>query len=427
LGLRLSMSEHKIIVLGAGRSSKWLVNWLEAQADVGGIVLQIVDGVLPAYALRSNTEFLLREIDASFDFERLLADAFICVSLLPPNLHLGAMRACVYTGTHFLSASYETAEARALDAAAIEKGILILNECGFDPGFDHVTALAMIAQVHAWGGHIQSFESDSGGLPAITDLNDWGYRFFWNPANVVSAGLLGARFKERGQDLLISYPEVFRHYRLIGNEGSRELVAYPNRDSLNYQVAYELPNAETFVRGTIRYQHFCDRWAAFAEANVASATAVFAADCTFEKWAGHFRWHARAHEMLLDLITEANFGDKILGQPMYSYDVLLKLLTACWNPGQGYTDRILMRHRIIYELDGNRHAYVGTLDLEGTPAATAMAHMVGLPLAIVVELLGKERLSGVRTPIDSILWPRIYQNLPNHNINLIHENLPLKP
>jgi spermidine synthase len=33
-------------------------------------------------------------------------------------------------------------------------------------------------------------------------------------------------------------------------------VAYPNRDSLPFQQFYNIPEAETVVRGTLRYQGF---------------------------------------------------------------------------------------------------------------------------------------------------------------------------
>ena len=34
------------------------------------------------------------------------------------------------------------------------------------------------------------------------------------------------------------------------------LVAYPNRDSTTFREKYEIPEAETVIRGTLRYQGF---------------------------------------------------------------------------------------------------------------------------------------------------------------------------
>ena len=46
-----------------------------------------------------------------------------------------------------LTTSYISPEMKALDAAAKKAGILILNEIGVDPGFDHMTAMRIIDKV----------------------------------------------------------------------------------------------------------------------------------------------------------------------------------------------------------------------------------------------------------------------------------------
>ncbi len=54
-----------------------------------------------------------------------------------------------------VTTSYVSAEMKQLDKAAKEAGILILNEIGADPGFDHMTAMHIIDKVHAEGGKIK--------------------------------------------------------------------------------------------------------------------------------------------------------------------------------------------------------------------------------------------------------------------------------
>lgn len=41
-----------------------------------------------------------------------------------------------------------------------------MNECGLDPGIDHMLAMECIDRVHEMGGKISSFISFCGGLPA---------------------------------------------------------------------------------------------------------------------------------------------------------------------------------------------------------------------------------------------------------------------
>ena len=41
-----------------------------------------------------------------------------------------------------------------------------MNECGVDPGIDHMSAMQMIQQIRKRGVELQAFESSTGGLVA---------------------------------------------------------------------------------------------------------------------------------------------------------------------------------------------------------------------------------------------------------------------
>lgn len=419
------MASPLFVVLGAGRSAGWVIEQLTLQAEAGRLRLRVVDGQRPTYALGSAAEFRQEALRDDFAYADLLTGAFCCISLLPPPMHPAVMEGCLAAGVHFISASYESAAARSHAAEAEAKGLLILNECGLDPGLDHVTALAMLKRVEQKGGKVISFESDCGGLPSRSDLNDWGYRFFWNPMNVVTAGAAGARFHSEGSTRLIAYPEVFKQYRPLFAEEGRELVAYANRDSVPYQPLYGLEGVESFLRGTIRYRDYCDRWAAIAEAGVANSQLVLEAEMTYAEWAGLFAWHPMAYGLLQGLLNETGLSASPFGKAMTSADALLVVLMRAWNPGSGYRDRVLMRHRIVYELEGRRHAYIGTLDIEGTPEHSAMSFTVGLPIAIMAHNLLDNSLKGVATPMNPGIWPTIYGNLPKYSIELRYEDVLL--
>lgn len=420
------MSKPLFVVLGAGRSAGWVIEQLSKQAEAGVLRLCVVDGQKPAYALSSAIEFRQAALSDEYPYAELLQGAFCCISLLPPPMHPAVMEGCLAAGSHFISASYESAAARSHAAEAEAKGLMILNECGLDPGLDHVTALAMLKRVEEKGGKVLSFESDCGGLPSRRDLNDWGYRFFWNPMNVVTAGAAGARFHREGQTRLIAYPEVFKQYRPLFAEEGRSLVAYANRDSVPYQPLYGLEGIDSFLRGTIRYQDYCDRWAAFAEAGVANTLLVLEADLRYSDWCGLFAWHPKAHDLLAGLVGEAGLADTRFGKAMTSADALLQVLMRAWNPGSGYLDRVLMRHRIVYELDGERYEYTGTLDIEGTQQHSAMSFTVGLPIAIMAGHILGNSMKGILTPMDSGVWPTIYGNLSKFGIDLTYEHVILR-
>jgi len=46
-----------------------------------------------------------------------------------------------------------------LTRKAKSKGLLLLNECGLDPGIDHMSAMQVIDKIKSEGGKLISFES----------------------------------------------------------------------------------------------------------------------------------------------------------------------------------------------------------------------------------------------------------------------------
>ena len=90
----------------------------------------------------------------------------------------------------------------ALSHEAQIRGLIFLNECGLDPGIDHMSAMQLIEGIRDKGGKIKLFESFTGGLlsPSSEGTNPWRYKFTWNPRNVVLAGQGGAvKFLQEGK------------------------------------------------------------------------------------------------------------------------------------------------------------------------------------------------------------------------------------
>lgn len=88
-----------------------------------------------------------------------------------------------------VTASYVSPEMQELDAGAKVADIILLNECGLDPGIDHMSAMQIIDEIKSKGGELTSFKSYTGGLVAPeSNDNPWGYKFSWNPRNVILAG-----------------------------------------------------------------------------------------------------------------------------------------------------------------------------------------------------------------------------------------------
>ena len=164
-----------------------------------------------------------------------------------------------------------------LDAAAKEAGIVVLNEIGLDPGIDHLYAVKTINEVHEKGGkvsdepfvlfviiacqfnylQIKKFLSYCGGLPAPEcSGNPLGYKFSWSSRGVLLALLNSASYLSGGEQIDIDGKDLMGYARPYFISPAFAFVAYPNRNSLPFKEFYRIPEAETVVRGTLRYQGF---------------------------------------------------------------------------------------------------------------------------------------------------------------------------
>ena len=145
----------------------------------------------------------------------------------------------------------------ALDEEVKEAGITVMNEIGLDPGIDNLYAIKLIDEVHAAGGKITSFLSYCGGLPAPeASDNPLGYKFSWSSRGALLALRNAAKFYENGKRVEIPGPELMSAAKPYFIYPGYAFVAYPNRDSTEYREKYQIPDAQTIIRGSLRYQGF---------------------------------------------------------------------------------------------------------------------------------------------------------------------------
>ncbi len=164
---------HSILILGAGRSSSALISYMlkfgaanAIDVTVGDVSLQAAQEKIQGFPNGKAILFDINNREASLEAMR---QANVVISLLPANLHAAVGKLCLQTGSHLLTASYVSDEMKALDHEARAKSLLLLNECGLDPGIDHMSAMQVMDRIRSEGGKITSFESFTGGLIAPRD------------------------------------------------------------------------------------------------------------------------------------------------------------------------------------------------------------------------------------------------------------------
>jgi saccharopine dehydrogenase-like NADP-dependent oxidoreductase len=272
-----------ILVLGAGKSSGYLISYLIDEATVNGWNIVIADNNREA-ALEKTGRSPVAEVVSlnAHDLvarRALISKATAVISLLPPAFHYSVALDCLGLGVHFFTASYIDPQLETLRVEVEQKGLLFLCEIGLDPGIDHMSAMQMINEVKSAGGKIRSFKSHCGGLVAPeSDDNPWHYKISWNPRNVVLAGEAGAVYKENGEITHLPYRQLFKAENTVEIPELGELCWYANRNSLPYMELYGLRDCGTFLRTTLRYPEFCLGWKTLVDLGFTNQTSMYDTD-----------------------------------------------------------------------------------------------------------------------------------------------------
>jgi len=273
----------KILLFGAGKSATVLIDYLLENAEKEAWQVIVVDADLQlAKSKIGNSSFGLAQsfdINNAEERKKSVGQADLVISLLPPTLHYLVAQDCISLKKNLLTASYVDDKIRNLKSEIENNGLLFLCEMGLDPGIDHMSAMKLIDEIHAKDASVISFQSHCGGLVAPeSDDNPWRYKISWNPRSVVLAGKSGAHYKENGEEIRLSYEELFVPDRIVEIPELGHLSWYPNRDSLNYASLYHLNGADTFIRTTLRYSDFMYGWKNIVELKLTDETPMYETD-----------------------------------------------------------------------------------------------------------------------------------------------------
>ena len=272
-----------ILLFGAGKSATVLIDYLKQLATTYQYRVTVADGNLANAQSKVGEHELVKAIgvnvETATERKKLVNEADVVISLLPPSLHYLVALDCIEFSKHLLTASYIDDKIHALKNEIENKGLLFLCEMGLDPGIDHMSAMQLIHRIKAVGGHIHSFKSHCGGLVAPeSDDNPWHYKISWNPRNVVLAGKSGAIYKENGETITSKYEELFLSGKIVNINDEMVFAYYPNRDSLSYIPIYSLEDTNTFIRTTLRHPDFCFGWKNIIDLRLTDETSEYDTD-----------------------------------------------------------------------------------------------------------------------------------------------------
>ena len=425
-----------ILIIGAGKSATVLIQYLQQKAVENDWYILLADGneaiAKNKWNNAPNGTALGIDIENNLDRQNLVQKADIVVSMMPAQLHFLVAKDCLHFGKPLFTASYVDDNMRSIASEIEAKQLLFLCEMGLDPGIDHMSAMAIIDEIHQKGGKITSFKSHCGGLVAPeSDDNPWHYKISWNPRNIILAGKAGAIYLENGATISKDYSTIFEQAPVVDLPGIGHLAFYPNRNSLSYIDTYHLHGVKDFVRTTLRYPAFCIGWNAIVQLHLTDETVVdLAPNTTVKNW---FESHIQQKglEQILEKFTQdpaikvqLEFIGLYEPTPIPSQfnsnaSILQWLLEGKWKLTATDKDLVVMLHEIEYSIGTRQFKLDSSMVLTGEDAInTAMATTVGLPLAMGVcaYLKGEIKMTGLHIPIDARIYQPILKSLAEEGI-----------
>jgi len=448
----------KILILGSGLVAQPIIRYLLSENYLVTVASNTPDRSDVMIAGRENGQSVFWEAQDEKALDRYIAEHDITVSLLPYAFHVMVATHCVAHKKNMVTTSYVKPEMHALDAAAKQAGIVILNEMGLDPGIDHMSAMRIIDTIHSNGGGVLEFYSICGALPAPEAAgNPFRYKFSWSPKGVVLAGNNDAVYLKQGEIVALPTRDLFKNPFRIDFPGLGPLEVYPNRDSLAYKGIYGIPEARTMFRGTFRYPGWCETLDMLKQLDLISPEK---SDMTGMTYAD-----LMARQMQVTGFTPSNEstkgtgspGERVqnrMGAPDYSYaldalkwlglfedkpmnrtvdstfEVTSDLMIEKMGLGKDERDMVVLQHTFLAAYSDGRKEVIRSrmLDFGNMATDTSIARTVALPAAIGVEMVLNEKIAvkGVHIPVIPEIYNPVLDRLEELGIKMVEEyGLPL--
>jgi saccharopine dehydrogenase-like NADP-dependent oxidoreductase len=193
---------------------------------------------------------LASKMDENFD---------VVLDFLPPQCIRTVAEAAIKSGVHLVNTNYAY-DILDLHQAAKEKGIVIIPECGLDPGID----LVLYKYSLKYFDEVIKLNSYCGGIPekAACD-NPLKYKISWNLRAVLKSQVRDARLIADAEIICIpakdQHENAFIHQ--IEFPGLGTLEAIPNGDAVRYAKLLKIEtNLSETGRYALRWPGWCSFW-----------------------------------------------------------------------------------------------------------------------------------------------------------------------
>ena len=220
------------------------------------------------------------------------------------------------------------------------------------------------------------------------------------------------------------------------------LDVYPNRDSLIYKDLYGIPEANTIMRGTFRYEGWCEIIDALKVLKLLSYDKINLAGLTYDGFMAKQIGEASATGIRervaakLGLKPDARplvamewlglFSNEPLNRVEDSpFEIVSDLMIARMMIQPEERDMVVMQHTFLASYPNGKKEVIKSrmLDFGTLKTDTSIARTVALPAACGVEMIlhGKIQAKGVHIPVIPAIYNPILTQLETMNIRMVEE------
>lgn len=383
------------------------------------------------------------------DLEKLISTHDIVVCLLPHNFYKQVANLCIKHKINMVTTLPLDNDVAELNKQAKEAGVIILNECGFSPGIDHMSAMRVINTIHGFGGKVLEFYSICGALPAteVSNDNPFKYKFSWSPQSVLELVNTDAEYLKNNKKIKVNSKNMLKHVFDMDFPAIGKLEVFPNKTSIPYIELYKIPEVQTMYRGTFRYKNWSEiinalQKIGFTQTNeyelenktFAELTAILIKTENNEQLKKHVAKYLKISEQSVAIQGMEFLGlfdnKKTKHKKISPYQVVLDLMIDKMMFAPDERDMCVMKHVFLAEYpDGKKEVVRSRLLDFGLPKQfTSIARTVAFPVASAVRMILENEIEvkGVHIPLIPEIYNPILSDLENLNLELVEEfGLPI--
>lgn len=403
---------------------------------VGSVFDPHIADRLKQESFASGAEFI--DLKKLPDCEQAIKKTDLVIALVQDALLLQIADVCISQRKTLISPARLNRQMALKKPAAKENNVLILMDCGFSPGLDHIIAKKAIDNIHSRGGQVSSFKTFSGSLLSqTTDNNPWHFKLTEPAAEVLGWGKHNNRQLVKGRMQHIPCYRLFERSEPIQVGSRSDIMTIPEGDSLYYRKIYDLVDAHTVAKGKLVRSGFDRVWNVLVRLgltdggskidfvgeasylNLLDSLLPASHDTIEERLMAYTGASQEEVEKLrwLGLFDAATWKDFSRETP--PVQILQHLLETKFSMQPDDRDLVVMQHQLGYEFRDDHFQLTATLVLEGeSEKESALARVIGFTSGAAAKcvLLGSITAKGLHIPIVRDIYDPILNELEEHGI-----------